>query len=138
QMTPGRHIELLLPAQTSIPVAVDADRIDQVLTNYLTNAFKYSPAGQPVRVELSVEGCMARVSVSDQGSGLTEEQQQHVWDRFYQTEAAAQPGSERGLGLGLYIVRTIIAQHQGQVGVESSCGQGTTFWFMLPLADEQT
>jgi PAS domain S-box-containing protein len=136
QMTPGRHIELVLPAQTAIPVAVDADRIDQVLTNYLTNAFKYSPAGQPVRVELSVEGCMARVSVSDQGSGLTEEQQEHVWDRFYQTEAAAQQGSGRGLGLGLYIVRTIIAQHQGQVGVESSCGQGATFWFMLPLTDE--
>ena len=79
---------------------------------------------------------MARVSVRDQGSGLTLEQQQRVWDRFYQARAAEHQVSDGGLGLGLYIVRTIIAQHQGQVGVESCPGQGATFWFMLPLADE--
>jgi len=104
--------------------------------NYLTNAFKFSSADKLVRVQLSVEGLMARVSVSDQGSGLTEEKQQHVWNRFYQTETARQQGSHGGLGLGLYIVRSIIAQHQGQVGVESCPGQGATFWFLLPLADE--
>ena len=79
---------------------------------------------------------MARVSVRDQGPGLTLEQQQRVWDRFYQAETAGHQGSDAGLGLGLYIVRTIIAQHQGQVGVESGPGQGATFWFLLPLADE--
>jgi len=136
QVAPTRRIELALPPQALVPVEADADRIEQVLTNYLTNAFRYSPADQVVRVQLSVEGVMARVSVRDKGCGLTLEQQQRVWDRFYQAETARHQGSDGGLGLGLYIVRTIIAQHQGQVGVESRPGQGATFWFMLPLADE--
>jgi len=138
QVTPTRRIELALPAQTLVPVVADADRIEQVLANYLTNAFKYSSCEQVVWVQLSVEGFMARVSVRDQGPGLTLEDQQRVWDRFYQAEqaeAVKQRGFDVGLGLGLYIARTIIAQHQGQVGVKSRPGQGATFWFMLPLAD---
>jgi PAS domain S-box-containing protein len=136
QMAPTRCIELVLPSQEQIPIVADADRIEQVLTNYLTNSFKYSAPGQPVRVQVSVEELMVRVSVSDHGSGLTLEQQQRVWECFYQAENTRQRGFGGGLGLGLYIVRTIIAQHQGQVGVESRPGQGSTFWFMLPLADE--
>jgi signal transduction histidine kinase len=89
-----------------------------------------------VSVHLNIEGEMARVSVHDQGPGLTLEQQQRVWDRFYRTETARHSGADVGLGLGLHIVLSIIAQHQGQVGVESRPGQGATFWFMLPLADE--
>jgi len=136
QIAPTRRIELVLPPQPLVPVVVDADRIEQVLTNYLTNAFKFSSPDQVVLVQLSVEGLMARVAIRDQGPGLTEDQQQHIWDRFYQAKTGRRQGSKGGLGLGLYIVRTIIAQHQGQVGVESSPGQGTTFWFLLPLADE--
>jgi PAS domain S-box-containing protein len=136
QVAPTRRIELALPAQALVPVEADADRIEQALTNYLVNAFKYSLPEQVVWVQLSVEGLMARVSVRDQGPGLTLEQQQRVWDRFYQAETARHQGSDGGLGLGLYIVRTIIAQHQGQVGVESGPGQGANFWFLLPLADE--
>ena len=136
QVAPTRRIELALPAQALVPVEADADRIEQALTNYLVNAFKYSSPEQVVWVQLSVEGLMARVSVRDQGPGLTLEQQQRVWDRFYQAEAARHQGSDGGLGLGLYIVRTIIAQHQGQVGIESGPGQGANFWFLLPLADE--
>ena len=77
---------------------------------------------------------MARVSVHDQGPGLTLEQKEQVWDRFYQTAPASYRGIG-GLGLGLYIARTIIVQHQGQVGVESGPDQGSIFWFTLPLAD---
>jgi len=75
------------------------------------------------------------VSVRDQGPGLTEEQQQRVWERFYQVAAPGHHGPDRGLGLGLAIAKTIIEQHQGQVGVESAPGRGSTFWFSLPLAD---
>jgi PAS domain S-box-containing protein len=136
QVAPTRCIELVLPEQDQVPVMADADRIEQVLTNYLTNAFKYSPADQPVQVCLSVEGYAARVRVRDRGPGLTAEEQQRIWDRFYQIKTARRQGTDGGLGLGLYIVRTIIAQHQGQVGVESCPGHGATFWFLLPLADE--
>src|SRR5207248_8754357 len=84
QVTPTRRLELELPAQTLVSVVADADRIEQALTNYLVNAFKYSPPDRSVWVQVSVEGLMARVSVRDQGPGLTLEQQQRVWDRFYQ------------------------------------------------------
>jgi signal transduction histidine kinase len=135
QVASARTIALTLPIQPVVPVTADADRIEQALTNYLTNAFKYCSSKQTVRVQLTVVGNMARVSVCDQGPGLTVEQQEHVWDRFYQTRHSSHCSPGGGLGLGLYIVRTIIAQHQGQIGVESSPGQGATFWFMLPLAE---
>jgi signal transduction histidine kinase len=89
-----------------------------------------------VRVE--VEEGSTRVEVQDKGPGLTQEQQQHVWEQFYQVAAPSYRGSERGLGLGLAIAKAIIEQHQGQVGVESVPGQGSTFWFTLPLVEGQT
>ena len=130
-----RHIELVLPPEEQVPVLADAGRIGQALTNYLTNALKYAPVDQPISVRLEVTGSVARVSVRDQGPGLTPEQQQRVWERFYQVAAPDRQGPDGGLGLGLAIARAIIEQHQGQVGVESAPGQGSTFWFTVPLAD---
>jgi signal transduction histidine kinase len=117
-------------------VVADGDRIRQALSNYLTNAFKYSPADQVVSVDVKVEGTLARVSVRDQGPGLTAIQQQRIWERFYQAGTLVTQGSEQsGLGLGLSIVKAIVEQHQGLVGVESQPDQGATFWFSLPLAN---
>jgi PAS domain S-box-containing protein len=129
-----RHIELVLPPDEVVPVLVDAGRIGQALTNYLTNALKYAPVDQVVSVRLDVEGSFARVSVHDQGPGLTPEQQQRVWERFYQVAAPGHQGPEGGLGLGLAIAKAIIEQHHGQVGVQSAPGRGSTFWFSVPLA----
>ncbi len=129
-----RDIELILPPDKVVPVIADAGRIGQVLTNYLTNALKYAPVGQVVSVYLEVEVDIARVSVRDQGPGLTPDQQQRVWERFYQAGAAGHQGADGGLGLGLAIAKAIIEQHYGQVGVESAPGRGSTFWFTLPLA----
>lgn len=129
-----RQIELVLLPDEVVPVIADTGRIEQVLTNYLTNALKYTPADQVVSVRLEVTGTIARVSVRDQGPGLTLEQQQRVWERFYQAAVPACQGADGGLGLGLAIAKVIIEQHQGQVGVESAPGRGSTFWFTLPLA----
>jgi PAS domain S-box-containing protein len=128
-----RQIELTLPLDDVVPVLVDAGRIGQVLTNYLTNALKYAPVEQVVSVRLEVMGSIARVSVRDLGPGLTAEQQQRVWERFYQVAAPGHQGSDGGLGLGLAIARAIIEQHQGQVGVESAPDLGATFWFTVPI-----
>ena len=130
-----RQIELVLPPDEVVPVLVDAGRIGQVLTNYLTNALKYAPVEQVVSVRLEVMGSMARVSVRDRGPGLTPEEQQRVWERFYQVAAPGHQGPDGGLGLGLAIAKAIVEQHHGQVGVESVPGQGSSFWFTLPLAD---
>ena len=135
QLTSSRTICLNLPPEEIIPVVADADRIGQVVTNYLTNALKYSAVDQPVEVSLQVEEKLARVSVRDEGPGLSAEEQQYIWERFHQVERIkVQSGSSGGLGLGLHICRTIIERHRGQVGVESTPGEGSTFWFTLPLA----
>jgi PAS domain S-box-containing protein len=131
-----RHIELALPPVEVVPVIADAGRIGQVLTNFLANALKYAPVDQAVSVRLEVAASGARVSVRDQGMGLTPEQQHRVWERFYQVAAPGHQGPDGGLGLGLAIAKAIVEQHQGQVGVESAPGQGSTFWFTLPLANE--
>jgi signal transduction histidine kinase len=134
-LVPSRSIHLVVPAQAAAPVVADADRISQVVTNYLTNALKYSPADRHIEVFLTIEEQLARVSVRDEGPGLSDAEQQAIWERFYQVKRIrVQSGSGIGLGLGLHICQTIIEQHQGQVGVHSSPGEGSTFWFSLPLA----
>jgi len=135
QVAPRRTLLLQLPEAQPVPVYADADRLAQVVTNYLTNALKYSPVEQPVLVGLDVVGHQVRVWVRDQGPGLPPEEQARIWECFHRVQGIeAQSGNGVGLGLGLHICRIIIEHHQGQVGVESAPGQGSTFWFTLPLA----
>ena len=125
------HLESI---SESLYVMADADRLEQVLTNYLSNALKYSESSRPVAVYLEQSGYSVRVSVRDEGPGLTPMQQQQIWERFYRAEGIeVKTGSGVGLGLGLHICRTIIERQGGQVGVESTLGKGSTFWFSLPL-----
>jgi signal transduction histidine kinase len=112
---------------------VDAGRIEQVVTNYLTNALKYSPVDRPVEVGIEVETEHVRVWVRDYGEGVPLAEQEYIWERFHRAQGVeVQSGTGVGLGLGLYISRMIIERHQGQVGVQSTPGQGATFWFTLP------
>jgi signal transduction histidine kinase len=134
QVNPDRTLRLVLPAEQQVPVMADARRLGQVVTNYMTNALKYAPADRPVTVGLAAEGKEARVWVRDEGPGVPAKEQEHIWERFHRVRGiAVQSGSGVGLGLGLHISRTIIEQHHGQVGVESTPGVGSTFWFSLPL-----
>jgi signal transduction histidine kinase len=114
---------------------VDVDRLSQVLTNLLSNAFKYSPPDCPVTLTLRQEGEMALFSVHDEGSGIPPEELAHIFDRFYRVPGIeVQRGSGVGLGLGLYICREIVERHGGKIWAESSVGQGSTFFVVLPLA----
>ncbi len=132
-LAPTRSILLEAPDR-AVYATVDAQRIGQVVTNYLTNALRYSASERPVTVGVDVEGEVARVWVRDTGPGLDAADRERVWDRFYRVEGIGrQHGSSVGLGLGLHISRTIVQQHEGQVGVESSPGAGATFWFTLPI-----
>ena len=140
--SPDRRIHLILPKRP-VRVEVDQDRIEQVLTNYLTNALKYAPADRPIEVRLHGEAEQVRVEVSDQGPGLSPPERERIWERFYRIQGGqAQKPAEGNLGMGLYICRQFIAQHGGQTGVDSTPGAGATFWFTLPRdqtsADDQT
>ena len=133
---PGRTITLHTPAdEKPIPVEVDADRIDQVIANYVTNALKYSPADRPVDVYVVAHGSRARVAVRDAGPGIPKEERGRVWELFHRTAGAEAQGATQGgsLGLGLHICKAIIQAHNGRVGVKSEVGHGSTFWFTLPL-----
>lgn len=132
---PDRNILLELPEEEVLSVVADADRIGQVVHNYLSNALKYSPFERPVKVSLKRVGQVVRVAVQDEGPGLLPEDQKHVWERFYRVKGIeVQSGSGSGLGLGLHICRTIIEHHRGEFGLESVPGVGSTFWFSLSLA----
>jgi signal transduction histidine kinase len=130
---PERSILCQAPSD-EVGVLVDADRIGQVVTNFLTNALKYSSADRPVAVRVSVEGDAARGEVADEGPGLPPEELERIWERFHRVSSVKQRSSGVGLGLGLYISRGIVERHGGTVGVASEAGRGSTFSFALPLA----
>jgi signal transduction histidine kinase/PAS domain-containing protein len=135
-LVPQRTLQLSLDEHLKVPVVADSDRISQVLSNFLTNALKYSPETEPVEIGLEVQKQRARVWVRDHGVGLPLDEQEHIWERFHRAKGVkVQSGSGVGLGIGLFISRTITTLHHGQVGVQSAPGQGSTFWFSLPLAE---
>nr|BBH87754.1 hypothetical protein KTC_25050 [Thermosporothrix sp. COM3] len=128
-----RPLELRLLGKP-LPVYIDAARIAQVLSNYITNALKYSPPEEPVTIEITATDNEARVWVHDHGPGLSEEARQKIWSRFQRSTDLKTQGRLGGdLGLGLYICQSLIQRHHGMVGVESEEGKGASFWFSLPL-----
>lgn len=120
----------------SAPAAVsghwDRFRIEQVITNLLTNAFKYG-AGKPVEISLEVSETTARLRVRDQGIGIGPDDTERIFERF---ERVASGHHRKSLGVGLYIARQVIDAHAGVVRVESSSPDGTTFLVELPRRSE--
>jgi signal transduction histidine kinase len=136
---PERAIRLRVSANDPVWVVADADRVGQVITNYLSNALKYSPDDQAVDVRVAVAGGWACVAVEDRGPGLPPDELGRIWQPFHRVAGvAAQSGASSGLGMGLHISKTIVEAHGGRVGVESAVGCGSTFWFALPVAEQTT
>jgi signal transduction histidine kinase len=129
-------IQLLIPCEQTVLLLADPDRIEQVVTNYLTNALNYSAAERPIEIRLQVEERLACVSVRNEG-GISPSEQGHIWESFYRVRSTGEQNGEAvGLGVGLYLCRTIIERHHGQVGVQSTPGDGSTFWFTLPFVGQ--
>ena len=113
-------------------VYADGDRLVQVMVNLLGNAVKFSPKGSTVRVVGKQDGDLARIEVIDEGRGVPEHLVSTIFERF--TQVSAKDSTEKkGTGLGLAICKAIIEQHGGSIGCISGVGQGSTFWFTLPL-----
>ena len=119
---------------TALPVRIDTTKVQQAIMNALSNALKYSPAGQPVRLILDTvmragQPC-AQLQVEDEGIGMDDEQCARAFERFYRADPS---GHIAGAGLGLSIVQEIMSLHGGEVALRSQPGQGTTLTLYLPL-----
>jgi signal transduction histidine kinase len=106
------------------------DRLRQVFANLLDNAIKYSPEGGRVQITIGREGDSAVVAITDTGAGIAAEHLPRIWERLYRADPSR---SERGLGLGLSLVKAFVSAHGGTVEAESEPGRGSTFTVRLPL-----
>ena len=123
-----------IDAPAALVARLDPARMRQVLSNLLENAARYAPPGSEVAVRVRPAGGagqLARIEVIDRGPGLGDGEKTRVFDRFVRGEAGR---GTSGLGLGLYLCRTIVEQHGGAIGVDSQPGAGCTFWVHIPIA----
>jgi PAS domain S-box-containing protein len=138
--TPGDTHRVSLDMPQSMPrIRVDHEKMVRALSNIITNAFKYSPDGGEVRLSVNEvtrnSRLMAGIHVSDQGIGMTEEQQVRIFERFYRAEPS---GNIPGTGLGMSLVKEIMDLHGGEIEIVSAPGAGTTVTLWLPVMDTAT
>lgn len=107
------------------------DSIYRVITNIMDNAVKFTPDGGEIKISTRSDGGKTSVSIQNSGSGLSEKELVHIWDRFYQTDKSRSNTSNRGAGLGLYIVKNIMSAHNNDIHAESEEGKWTRFVFEL-------
>lgn len=134
ETTISTHRIVFAPVNPTFVVA-DRDKIGQVINNFISNAVKYSPAGNKIDVAcVQIDGRI-QVSVKDQGMGVSITDMQHLFDRYYRVESSHMQ-TISGFGIGLYLCAEIIKRHDGKIWAKSDVGLGSTFYFSLPLAQE--
>ncbi|MBC8051593.1 MAG: PAS domain S-box protein [Sphingobacteriaceae bacterium] len=116
---------------TDLFITGNFERLEQVVMNFINNSVKYSPVNKDIFIEAKKTSEYVQVSVTDKGIGLTENQKELIFERFYRVDDKNYSAS--GLGMGLYISSEIIKAHHGTIGVESKFNQGSTFYFRLPF-----
>ena len=127
------RIRLDLPEELP-PVSADYNRLERIFINLFSNALKYSDPETPVSVQARRIDDSIEIAVSDQGKGIAAEDMPHIFERFYRAVDERKAG---GIGLGLYITRTLVEAHGGRIRAESEAGHGSTFSFTLPIADSR-
>ncbi len=134
QLAQQQQVDLKLRVDGLLPLVLgDEDRLEQVLTNLVDNALRYSPAGSIIKISAGITPEGLLVAVADEGPGIPEDELPYIWERFYKVDKArSRKGS--GTGLGLVIVKNIIKAHAGRIWVESKLGAGTVFKFIIPEA----
>jgi PAS domain S-box-containing protein len=128
----GSHSVSIEVTGTPPPVAADPRRVEQVVTNLLENASKYSAEGSPIRILIASTDGGATIAVQDEGPGISPEELPRLFDRYFQTQRAR--AKRRGLGLGLFIAKGLVEAHGGSISVESTPDVGSTFRVWLPAA----
>lgn len=133
------HPDIKIIRQGHAPVGIygDQGRMEQVLLNYLTNAIKYAPESDTVMVTVEqISDSEVKVSVKDNGIGISAEKQEKLFEKFYRVEETST--KFQGLGMGLYICAEIIKRHNGKYGVISKPGEGSTFYFSIPIMPQNS
>ncbi|MFD2288419.1 PAS domain-containing protein [Pedobacter petrophilus] len=123
--------ELVIKGDLDLEVFADEHRIDQVMVNLVNNAVKYASDSSEIQLIVEKIGDQAKVTVRDFGNGINAEVQPYLFDRYFRASYNGRAYS--GLGLGLYISSEIIKRHGGKMGVDSKLGEGSSFWFTIPL-----
>jgi len=126
-----RDIELKYSPDHQGLLSADTQALERIMNNLLDNAYKYSDEGTLVEVSTKDQGKMVKVMVADSGVGVSDEDQEHIFDRFYRT-ASARASDNKGSGLGLAIVKNLINSLNGEVGIEPKKTSGSVFWFTVP------
>jgi signal transduction histidine kinase len=130
----NKSMSIMNDLQGDMPEIIgDRARLRQILINLISNAVKYTPPEGWVKVRAEQRGNVLRLAVQDNGLGISPEDQIHVFDRFYRVRRP-ETDSIEGTGLGLAIVKSLVEAHRGQIGLESRMGEGSTFYFTLPVA----
>jgi two-component system, OmpR family, sensor histidine kinase KdpD len=125
----GRAVRVSVPADLPL-VPIDGVVLEQVLTNLLENALKYTPAGCPIEVSAARRGGEVRVCVADEGPGFPGGDEARLFEKFYRSPTS---GGAAGVGLGLAIARAVVVAHGGRIWAERRPGGGAAFWFTIPL-----
>ncbi|SHK18243.1 Signal transduction histidine kinase [Reichenbachiella agariperforans] len=133
----GKYSYDFLSEEEEVLVFFDRDKLERVMYNLLSNAFKYTQENGTIRVEVHRRGTEVEIRVIDTGQGIPAETQDKIFDRFFQLPMdTAQSESQRGTGIGLALTKSIVDLHQGKVTVTSQVGQGSTFSVWLPLGSD--
>ncbi|WP_213810338.1 cell wall metabolism sensor histidine kinase WalK [Jeotgalicoccus sp. WY2] len=126
------NIELNINAGSeTVTFPFDYDKLNQVFTNLIDNAIRYTKAGDVITINIAEDEDCVTIEVSDTGTGIKRENIKHIFERFYKVDEARTRG-KHGTGLGLYIVSNIIKKHSGTIAADSIFGEGTTFTIKLP------
>lgn len=127
------NIILSLEAPANLPnIMADPEKISVVIQNLIDNAIKYTPSKGEIKIAMTADKKLVKIAVRDTGVGIPEDQQKYIFKKFFRSDNAMR-NQTVGTGLGLFIARSIVKESQGKIWFESKEGQGTTFFFTLPI-----